>query len=1214
MNVIGLLTIGERLLATSFMPHGTCYLWQPELVALHLISNAIIAISYFSIPFVLVRLVGRRPDIPFNWVFSLFAAFIVFCGFGHFMDIWTLWYPNYWWSGAIRALTALVSVGTAIALWAFYPQIVSLPSPVQIEETNRQLRREIEERQRVEQELRKERQFVQALLANLSDGIVACDGNGILTLFNRATQTFHGLPMEAISAEDWGQYYDLYRADGKTPLNRDEIPLFRALQGESVRDVEMAIAPKNGTIRYILANGDPIVSPDGEKLGAVVAMRDISERKAAEASLRESERRFYGAFEYAPIGMALVAPDGRWLRVNRALCESVGYSAQELLELDFQTITHPDDLDADLDYVRQLLAGELRSYQMEKRYLHKSGRAIWVHLGVSLVRDDGNEPLYFIAQVKDISERKAAEMRLRESERRFRAIFNSMYQFIGLLQPDGILLEANQTALDFGSTTPSEVLGRPFWDTPWWLGSQAGRVQLRSAIDRAAKGEFVRYEAEVCGAGGTMATIDFSLKPVLDEAGEVVLLIPEGRDITERKRAEAALKASEERWQLILVGTGDGIFDWNILTGEVFFSALLKAQLGYADDELENTYEGWERLLHPEDRDRALAAVRSHLDGETSHYAVEYRLCCRDGSYKWILARGIAQRDDAGNPVRMVGSHQEIGERKNAETALRHSLARYRLLAENSSDLIATQTLDGVYLYVSPTCQRLLGYGADDLTGRSIFEFLHPEDADALQRLQGTTDRFPTQSPQSYRMRRDDGTYIWLETTYQISQHLEDRQTQLIVSISRDITERKQAETEIVTLNQELERELIERRSKLKIVNRLYRTAINSVREVIFQTDKTGRWTFLSPAWEEITGFSVEQSLNTYFVDCVYPRRDQQRVSILFQDTIEGRRDAIRYEFRTPTRDGGFRWVQMFAQLDTDEDERALGIYGTLNDITDRKQAEALLKSRTDELLKQQRQIELQNLQLQEAARLKSQFLATMSHELRTPLNAIMGFSQLLQTQQHGELSQRQQDMAARIFNNSRNLLEMLNEILDFSRLEIGSIDIKPAPFDVGLFLRLIAEELRSLAEKKQLTLDVRLDLANPQIVSDRTALRRVLVNLISNAIKFTETGGVTVEVREVGREIVAISVTDTGIGMAPENWEQIFEAFHQVDRSLTRKYSGTGLGLAIAKTLVELIEGTISVDSELGRGSTFRVEIPRQLSSSASNDVPIEPNNSNHS
>jgi PAS domain S-box-containing protein len=1204
VNVVSILTIGgESLLATSFMPHGTCYLWKPGLVGLHGVSNLIIALSYFSIPIVLIKIVGKRTDIPFDWLFSLFASFIVFCGIGHLIDIWTLWHPNYWFSGYIRAITAIVSLGTAIALIALFPKILQLPSPAQIEEKNRELEREIEERQRIEAELQKERQFLQALLENLSDGIVACNSEGMLTLFNRATQEFHGLPWEPIAADLWGQYYDLYHADGKIPLTREEIPLFRALQGESVRDVEMAIIPKNGTIRQVLVNGNSIITPEGEKLGAVVAMRDISERQAAiherkaaeaaiaereaflsniyngvelsifvvdvteegdfryvslnpahqrltglreqdiqgktpeevflpeaaaavrahyndclaagatityeeclpfwsdrtwwltslnplrdensricrligtclnitarkqmEAELRESERRFYGAFEYAAIGMALVAPDGRWLRVNRALCEIVGYCAEELLAINFQTITHPDDLESDLDLLRQLLAGELNTYQIEKRYIHKLGQIIWINLNVALVRDDRHEPLYCIAQIKNI---------------------------------------------------------------------------------------------------------------------------------TERKQAEVALNASEERWQLLLVGTGDGIFDWNIVTGEAFLSPLLKSQLGYHDEDVENTYKGWERLVHPEDLGQTLAAVEAHFNGETPQYAVEYRLRCQDGHYKWILARGIAQRDEAGNPVRMVGSHQDISDRKAAELALRDSLTRYRLLAENSSDLIATQTLDGVYLYVSPACQRLLGYPPEALVGRSVFEYLHPEDAEALQRNQTTTGLFRTQSVESYRMRRQNGTYLWLETTYQISNHLKDRQTQLIVSISRDITERKQAEIAIVSLNQELEREVAERRSKLKAVNRLYRNAIDSVQEVIFRTDKTGRWTFLSPAWTEITGFSIEQSLHTYFFDFVYPRRDQQRVNILFRDLIEQRRESIRYEFRTPSQSGGFRWLQMFAKLHLDEDDGILGTYGTLNDVTERKQAEALLKARADELIKQQRQIELQNLQLQDAARLKSEFLATMSHELRTPMNAIMGFSQLLQTQQYGTLSDRQQDMIDRIFNNSRNLLEMLNEVLDFSKLEIGRIDTNPEPFDVGKFVRLAAEELRSLADKKNLSLSVNLNFTNAQIVSDRGCLRRILVNLISNAIKFTETGGITVEVGEVGTERMAIVVADTGIGIAAADLENIFEAFHQVDRTLTRKYSGTGLGLAITKSLVELLEGSISVKSEVNRGSTFRVEIPRTL------------------
>lgn len=1326
MNVSRILTTAiESVLAASIVPQRTDLLWEQSLVALHGASDVIIALSYISIAITLIKIVAKRSDLPFDWLFTLFAGFIIVCAIGHVLELWTIWHSDYGFSEYIGSVTALVSIGTAAALSTLFPQIITLPSPAQLEEKNRALEREIEERQRVEAELRKERQFLQALLENLSDGIVACDADGILTLFNQATQEFHGVPWEAIAADAWGDYYDLYQADGKTPLTREEIPLFRALQGELVRDVEMAIAPKNGTMRQVLVNGDSIITPEGEKLGAVVAMRDISDRKAAEAAiaereaflsniyngvelaifvvevtpetdfrylginkayqkltrlhnrqiqgktpeevfqpaaaaairshynqclaagqtityeeylefdegstwwltslnplrdensiifrligtclnisdrkqteaeLRQSERRFYGAFEYAAIGMALVAPDGRWLRVNRALCDLVGYDAEELLALDFQAITHPDDLQTDLHLLSQLLVGELERYQMEKRYIHKLGHITWISLNVSLVRDDLDQPLYLIAQIKDINARKQSEIRLRDSERRLTAIFNSMYQFIGLLQPDGIVIEANQTALDFAGISAQEAIGRPFWETPWWSVSQEVQQQLRWAIGLASQGEFVRYETEVCGMGGTIANIDFSLKPVFDEAGNVVLLIPEGRDITERKQTELALKASEERWQSILVGTGDGIFDWNIRTGEAFLSPLLKALLGYEDHQVENSYKGWERLVHPEDLDATLAAIRSHLTQETDRYTAEYRLLCRDGHYKWVLARGIAQRNPAGHPVRMVGSIQDISNRKVAEMALRDSLNRYRLLAENSSDLIATQTLDGVYLYVSPASQRLLGYPPEALIGRSVFEYLHPEDAESRQRNLMAMTLSSTQSVESYRMRRQDGTYLWLETTYQLSNHFEDRQAELIVSISRDITDRKRAEMAMVTLNQELEREVAERRSKLKAVNRLYRNAIDSVQEVIFRTDQTGRWTFLSPAWTEITGFTIEQSLNTFFFDCIYPNRDRQRVSILFRDLLSQRRESIRYEFRTSSQNGNFRWLQMFAKLNLDEERGILGTYGTLNDITDRKQAEALLKARADELVKQQRQIELQNLQLQEAARLKSEFLATMSHELRTPMNAIMGFSQLLQTQQYGTLSPRQQDMIDRIFNNSRNLLQMLNEVLDFSKLEIGRIDVNPEPFDLGKFVRLTVEELRSLADKKQLSLRVNVNLTEPQIVTDRGCLRRILINLVSNAIKFTETGGVDIDAIEVGTDRVAIWVTDTGIGIAASDIEQIFDAFHQVDRTLTRKYSGTGLGLAISKSLVELLEGSLCVESELGRGSIFRVELPRLL------------------
>ncbi len=253
-----------------------------------------------------------------------------------------------------------------------------------------------------------------------------------------------------------------------------------------------------------------------------------------------------------------------------------------------------------------------------------------------------------------------------------------------------------------------------------------------------------------------------------------------------------------------------------------------------------------------------------------------------------------------------------------------------------------------------------------------------------------------------------------------------------------------------------------------------------------------------------------------------------------------------------------------------------------------------LLRRKNQELEKQRQQIQLQNLELQQAYRLKSQFLATMSHELRTPINAIMGFSQILLRQYPEPLTPQQTDIVGRILNNSQNLLAMLNEVLDFSKIEAGQMTLNPEEFNLATLAQITAEELRSLAVQKNLSLQVHIDLENPLVVHDQSCLRRVLVNLLSNAIKFTSTGGVWVEVWELNAEGVALAVKDTGIGIAPEHLETIFEAFRQVDQTLTRQHAGTGLGLAIANTLVKMMQGKIAVESQLSKGSVFRVEIPR--------------------
>lgn len=254
-----------------------------------------------------------------------------------------------------------------------------------------------------------------------------------------------------------------------------------------------------------------------------------------------------------------------------------------------------------------------------------------------------------------------------------------------------------------------------------------------------------------------------------------------------------------------------------------------------------------------------------------------------------------------------------------------------------------------------------------------------------------------------------------------------------------------------------------------------------------------------------------------------------------------------------------------------------------------------ILARQNSKLATQRQQIHQQNLQLIEAAKMKSQFLATMSHELRTPMNAIIGFSQVLLRQRSGSLSLHQVQMIERIHNNGKNLLELINDILDLSKIDAKKIELKSESFNLMHLISTTLESLLPLADEKNLELcfDCHDYFKEKSIIGDRDRLRQILVNLLSNAIKFTEIGNITVQLESLPGDRLNIIVRDTGIGIAKDRQERIFEEFYQGDQTTTRKYSGTGLGLAITKSLVELMKGKIDLESQLGQGTTFSLELP---------------------
>ncbi|MDR3564156.1 MAG: response regulator [Negativicutes bacterium] len=354
-----------------------------------------------------------------------------------------------------------------------------------------------------------------------------------------------------------------------------------------------------------------------------------------------------------------------------------------------------------------------------------------------------------------------------------------------------------------------------------------------------------------------------------------------------------------------------------------------------------------------------------------------------------------------------------------------------------------------------------------------------------------------------------------------------------------------------------------------------YRTVINNISEVIFQTDVSGLWTFLNPAWTEITGYPVEESIGQPFTNYVHPE-DRARNWELFQPLIERKKDYCRHTIRYLTSDGGFRWVEVYAKLTFDKDGKVFGTSGTLNDVHERLIAE--------------QEIQRAKEASEAANQAKSEFLANMSHEIRTPMNPIIGMTELLLDT---PLTPPQREMLLTVRNAGKSLLDIIDDILDFSKIEAGKLGLENIDFNLRTVTEDVADLIAWKAREKGLALLTFIDPAIPQtLCGDPGRLRQVLLNLAGNAVKFTETGEIVIRaLRLDGKESepnIRFEIQDTGIGLAEEAKKRLFQPFTQADGSTTRKYGGTGLGLSISKRLVELMGGDIGAESSEGKGSLF--------------------------
>lgn len=581
---------------------------------------------------------------------------------------------------------------------------------------------------------------------------------------------------------------------------------------------------------------------------------------------------------------------------------------------------------------------------------------------------------------------------------------------------------------------------------------------------------------------------------------------------------------------------------------------------GYAVDDLLG--EVALEFVHPDDRGIVAKALSEAFQGDRDALGGKaWRFLAKDGEWRWCEASPILRRGADGRPFEIAAVLRDVTDRKAADDAIVASEMRYRLLADTSTDVIARLSLDDTIEFVSPSVSQL-GYEPEELIGAKMGALLNPEDRDLIERRRAALVAGRSQPSEAIRLRHRDGHWIWMESNRPAVVE-ENGVPVAIVLNMRDVSDRTAAEQELAASEAN------------------FRLLAENASDVIARCDRKGILTYISPSSKRVFGYEPAEVIGTAMFKLINPDDGawvSQWLGEAIRNGVTGPLPPQEYQVRKKS--GELIWVEASPSIIRDPATgRLLELQDTLRDISARKAMEEELRRK--------------HAEAEAAAIAKADFLANVSHELRTPLTGIIGFSSLLEGVDG--LPPTARTFVQRISSSSRALLGLVSDVLDFSRMDAGQMVLDPRPADLEATLREAIEVVDAQAQAKSLAVRLEIEGRLPRsVMLDSKRFRQVVLNLLSNALKFTDRGEVVVRARYVRRRggVLAVSVSDTGVGIPEGRAEHLFERFTQADDTVSRRYGGTGLGLSICRAIVELMGGTIHATSVEGQGATFSFDV----------------------
>ena len=926
----------------------------------------------------------------------------------------------------------------------------------------------------------------------------------------------------------------------------------------------------------------------------------IKQRQEAERALSESRDRYMSIFKSVSDGILLFDFETRKITdYNPRVLElfELTEADMDVMEIEHYSVREEGyTIERAREYIAEAAKGKPVSFEWKN--VTKNGRKFWTLNSFSVVQID-DKP-YILLVTRDIDSQKRMEQSLLESQEHFRALTENSPDVIMRFDRDLRHVYVNSAVETENVLKISDFINKSHREMGIFPEE---KVQLwedaLETVFKTGKPHTIVFDITL---GDQTTSHEWRLYPENDSSKAVHSVIGVARDITDTRQSEDALKRSEERLNLALQATELGLWDWNLVTNEVYFSPIWLSMLGYGPDELPHTLETWTSLQHPDDVDQSVNTVQEVIKNRDASFEIEFRLKHKNGSYVWIRSLGKAVGyDREGNTMRLTGIHENIDKRKRDEQVK-------QVLFDISNAVSTTQSLEELYVKIRESLGQVV-----DTTNCFLALYNKESDTLTLPFMEDEKDSF-TEFPArktltSYVIRTGEAQLVDVEREKELTKLGEIEPvgapcvSWLGVPLKHDgitigvFAVQSYSEEVVYTPSDAGLLEFASDQIALAIERRRHQDNIRATQEKqrrVFESspdpmivvDQNAMILDFNSAFVEAFNVEPEIVYGEKIFRFINRGHWRQAIQDFYQTWKAGYLKNLEYQIVRP--DGVTFDAEVSSGAIYTSDGKPESMVLILKNITERKDAERkLLEAK---------------YKAEESDKLKTAFLSNMSHEIRTPMNAIVGFSDLLSDE--GLTPEERRDFIAQINQGADDLMRLIDDIIDIAKIEAGQVNVHIAESFIRelfkeLHLMFIQNIKRAGKEKVTMNLVWNWPVSDLAIYTDPFRLKQILVNLLSNAVKFTEEGDIVLGIED-HPEGIRFYVKDSGIGIREEKQKVIFDRFMQGHETKTKLYGGTGLGLAISKNLTEILGGEIGVDSKSGEGATFWFILPR-------NEVPLK-------